>query len=444
MSDQASRRTQKTAVPSYETEGAGRPPEYRNQAAGLAKRTTSRHPGFHRSSLRDRLNWLVATAGLDSSERDLLESGAPLPITQADLMIENTVSVYGLPYGIALNFTINGHDRIVPMVIEEPAVVAAACHAARLVRACGGITADADPALMPGQIHIVDLLDAQAAATRVSQAADRLVAEARRLQPRMVSRGFGTRKITAQALPDGTLLVTFIVDVGDAMGANSVNTLLETVTPEVVAVTGGVPGVRILSNLADSRIARARVSLPDHLLKNPVHDGPDTARRIAQASALATMNPHRAATHNKGIMNGIDAVAVATGQDWRAIEAGVHSYAARTGTYQPVATWNYSNGLLHGFFEAPLVVGTVGERIRANPLASLSLKLLETVRARELATVMAAVGLAQNLAALHALTGEGIQRGHMALHQRSLPRPPALSQPSADPSTLPPENYDTT
>ncbi|MCX4784540.1 hydroxymethylglutaryl-CoA reductase, degradative [Streptomyces sp. NBC_01264] len=388
------------------------------RAASPANGRTSRYPGFHRLPLGSRVDWLTDMASLTPEERQLLQSDAPLPLTHADTMIENAVAVYGLPYALAVNFVINGTDVIVPMVIEEPSVVAAASHAARLTRSCGGISADADPALMPGQIHITDLSDANASATRVHNASARLLAEARHLQPRMVARGCGACRVTAQALPDGSLLVTFIIDVGDAMGANAVNSLLEDIAPEVVAVTGGTLGVRIISNLADHRMAHAHVDIPDRFLASRDHDASESAERIAQASLLATMSTHRAATHNKGVMNGIDAVALATGQDWRAIEAGVHAFAAHTGSYQPVTTWHHESGQLRGRFEAPIVVGTVGRRIQANPRAALSLKLMGISSARELATVMAAVGLAQNLAALRALTTEGIQRGHMALHQR--------------------------
>ncbi|MEU9132703.1 hydroxymethylglutaryl-CoA reductase, degradative [Kitasatospora sp. NPDC048540] len=379
---------------------------------------TSRHPGFHRLPLRERARVLAEAARLSRHECELLASEAPLALSTADLMIENAVGVFALPYGVAVNFTVNGRDRLVPMVTEEPSVVAAASNAARLTRACGGVSAEADPSLMTGQIHVLEVPDAEASAARVHDNAGRLVAAARRLQPRMVARGGGACAISAEALPDGSLLVHVVADVGDAMGANAVNTLVEALTPEVLAVTGGVPGIRILSNLADRRLARARVSIPDALLATAEHSGAQIAGRIVAASSLAEMSPHRATTHNKGIMNGIDAVALATGQDWRAIEAGAHAHAARTGRYRPIAVWEHEDGRLNGTFEAPLAVGTVGERIRANPRATLSLRLLEVSGARELAAVMAAVGLAQNLAALRALAGEGIQRGHMALHHR--------------------------
>lgn len=390
---------------------------------------TSRLPGFHRLPLRERVRVLAESVQLGEQELELLRSEVPLGLPAADLMIENAVGVFALPYGIAVNFLINGRDRLVPMVTEEPSIVAAASNAARLTRMCGGITAQAEPALTTGQIHVLDVPDPHASVVRVRENAGRLVDAARRLQPRMVARGGGACEVDAQVLKDGSVLVHVLVDVGDAMGANAVNSLLELLAPEVLAVTGGVLGVRILSNLADRRLARAGVSIPEELLETTGWSGDRIAARIAQASALATMSPHRAATHNKGVMNGVDALALATGQDWRAIEAGAHAYAARTGSYQPIAVWTHEAGGLNGAFEAPLAVGTVGERIRANPRAALSLRLLGVGGARELAAVMAAVGLAQNLAALRALAGEGIQRGHMALHRRCHSPDPARHAP---------------
>ncbi|MFE6103815.1 hydroxymethylglutaryl-CoA reductase, degradative [Streptomyces laurentii] len=379
----------------------------------------SRLPGFYRLPLRDRQRVVADTAGLTEDEHRDMVSEVPLTCNQVDRMIENAIGVFSLPFGVAVNFSVNGRDYLVPMVTEEPSIVAAASHAARITRECGGIDATADPSLMIGQIHVIDLPDAETAAGRLREAAPRLVETARTLQPRMVARGGGAREITATVLPDGNLLVHLVSDVGDAMGANAVNTLVEEIAPHVIRVTGGTANIRIVSNLADRRLARATATIPEDLLHDREHTGSEMARRIARASDLATHSPHRATTHNKGIMNGIDSLAVATGQDWRAIEAGAHAYAARNGTYQPLATWHHHDGHLHGSTELPLAVGTVGARITDSPRACLSLRLLGITGARELATVMAAVGLAQNLAALRALAGEGIQRGHMALHRRT-------------------------
>lgn len=380
---------------------------------------TSRLPGFHRLPLQERRDALAEAAGLCPADLEALASDVPLDAPHADLLIENAVGVFALPYGVAVNFLVNGRDRLVPMVTEEPSVVAAASNAARLVRRAGGIEAEAAPSLMTGQIHVIDLADARAAAERVERAAGRLVEQARALQPRMVARGCGARAVTATALPDGSLLVHLETDVGDAMGANAVNALVEEMAPRLLEVTGGTANIRIVSNLADRRLARARACLPEELLHTRERPGRDVARRIARACDLAAASPHRAVTHNKGIMNGIDSLALATGQDWRAIEAGAHAYAARTGAYQPLATWHHTDGHLTGRIELPLAVGTVGARITGNPRAGLSLRLLGVTGARELAAVMAAVGLAQNLAALRALADEGIQQGHMALHRRT-------------------------
>ncbi|MFE5736193.1 hydroxymethylglutaryl-CoA reductase, degradative [Streptomyces celluloflavus] len=380
---------------------------------------TSRLPGFYRLPLQERLDLLSGAADLTASEREHLESGTPLQPSQADNMIENAIGIFALPYAVAVNFQVNGRDYLIPMVTEEPSVVAAASNAARVTRECGGIEAEADPSLMIGQIHVTAVTDPETARERIRGAASQLVAMARSQQPRMVARGCGAREIDAEVLPDRSLLVHLVVDVGDAMGANTINTLVEAIAPEIVAVAGGVANVRIVSNLADRRMARARTAIGEASLKAPDRTGADIAQRIAQASQLATVSPHRAATHNKGVMNGIDAMAIATGQDWRAIEAGAHAFASRTGSYQPLATWRHENAVLRGLIEIPLAVGTVGDRIRLNPRAGLSLRLLGVSSARELAMVMAAVGLAQNFAALRALVGEGIQRGHMALHRRS-------------------------
>lgn len=396
---------------------------------------SSRLPGFYRLPVHQRQDVLAEAVGLSPADHAALASETPLDLAQADLMIENAVGIFALPYGVAVNFLVNGRDYLVPMVTEEPSIVAAASFAARLVRDCGGIEAEAEPSLMTGQIHVIDLADAEAAAVRVRQAAPRLVETARALQPRMTARGCGAREVTATALPDGTLLVHLVADVGDAMGANAVNTLVEAMAPHIVNVTGGTANIRIVSNLADRRLARARTTIPQELLRTRERTGDDVARRIARACDLATHSPHRAATHNKGIMNGVDSVALATGQDWRAIEAGAHAYAAHAGTYLPLATWRYGDGYLHGRIELPLAVGTVGARISNSPRAGLSLRLLGVAGARELAAVMAAVGLAQNLAALRALADEGIQHGHMALHLRTENHPsPAPSRPEPHPA----------
>jgi hydroxymethylglutaryl-CoA reductase len=345
--------------------------------------------------------------------------------------------------GVAPYFLGDGREYVVPMVTEEPSIVAAASNAARLVREAGGFETEAEASLMLGQIQVIDVPNPVAAVARVRAEADRLLGLARQLQPRMVARGGGAREIDAAIVADGSLAVHVTVDVGDAMGANAINSLMEGLAPEVARITGGTVNLRILSNLSDRRLARARCRIPTALLSHGEMPGELVARRIAAASDFAAASPHRATTHNKGIMNGIDSVAIATGQDWRAIEAGAHAYAARNGRYGPLAIWWVEGSALLGSLELPLAVGTVGDRIRINPRAQLALRILGVESARELARVMAAVGLAQNLAALKALATEGIQRGHMELHSRGRPAspaeigppslPPQLSSPSPEP-----------
>jgi len=381
---------------------------------------TSRIPGFHRLSREARLERLAETVGLDDAERQLLRHGEALDLATADCMIENAIGVFGLPLGIAANFLINGKDVLVPMVTEEPSVVAAASNAARLIRAGGGFTADADPSLMIGQIQLIDVPDAPAAVARLRAEAARLLDIARRLQPRMVKRGCGAREIEAQLVSDGSVAVHVIADVGDAMGANAINTLMEGLACEVAALSGGTVNLRILSNLSDRRLARAQAAIPFEVLASDGMSGETVSRRIESASNFAAASTHRAATHNKGVMNGVDAVAIATGNDWRAIEAGAHAYAARDGRYGPLAVWKVEGERLCGRLELPLAVGTVGDRIRINPRARLALRVLDVQGARGLAAVMAAVGLGQNFAALRALATEGIQRGHMELHGRGV------------------------
>lgn len=388
---------------------------------------TSRIPGFHRLPREQRLGVLAEAVGLSDAERRLLECADALDLDTADTMIENAVGVFGLPLGVAANFLINGRDYLVPMVTEEPSVVAAASNAARLVREGGGFTAQADEPLMIGQLQIIDVPDLAMAIKRLRAESPRLLEIARRLQPRMVARGGGAKEIEVDAVADGSLAVHVIADVGDAMGANAINTLMEGLASEVVAITGGDVNLRILSNLSDRRLARAQAAIPVELLAADGMSGDTVARRIESASGFAAASPHRAATHNKGVMNGIDSVAIATGNDWRAIEAGAHAYAVRNGQYGPLAVWKVESGALQGFLELPLAVGTVGDRIRMNRRAQLALRVIGTESARELAAVMAAVGLGQNFAALRALATEGIQRGHMELHGRTAEQPAAPS-----------------
>jgi hydroxymethylglutaryl-CoA reductase len=393
----------------------------------------SRNRAFRTLSRKDRLAELALEAGLDGAEvRTLL--GMPLSFANADQMVENAVGVLGVPLGVALNFVVNGREHVVPMAIEEPSVIAAASYGARIVRDAGGFTASAEPPVMIGQLQIVNVRDLDDACARLREATPRLLALADDVHPNLVARGGGARAIELRPLPDtpcGPMLVVhLLVDVVDAMGANAVNAMVEAMAPVAGALAGGEPRLRILSNLADRRLARASAAIPVGLLRARSLDGAEVARRVVEAWALAAADPYRAATHNKGIMNGVDAVALATGNDWRGIEAGAHAYAARDGRYGPLSQWQLDGEALVGTIELPLAVATVGGHLDLNPRVRLALQILGLGSARELAAVMAAVGLAQNLAALRALVTDGIQRGHMALHARGVVAsagvPPAL------------------
>lgn len=339
-------------------------------------------------------------------------------------MSENVVGTFSLPLAIATNFLIDGKDYFVPMAIEEPSVVAGASHGAKLAREGGGFTTEATPPLMIGQIQVVDLADPYEAVERLLDAKGRLLEEANKVDPVIVGLGGGAQDIEPRVIdsPRGPMLILHLLyDVRDAMGANVVNTALETIAPLVEEITGGRVNLRIISNLADRRLASAQATLPQEALTFDGFEGKEVVERILEAHAFAQADPYRAATHNKGIMNGIDGLALATGNDWRAIEAGAHAYAARNGRYSPLTSWHKDEeGNLLGSIELPISVGIVGGATWANPTAKVALKILGVKSATELSRVMAAVGLAQNLAALRALATEGIQRGHMALHARNV------------------------
>lgn len=367
---------------------------------------------------------MAEQVGLTPAEVMLLSTGG-LTLEEADHLVENVIGRFALPFAVAMNFLVNGREVLIPMVIEEPSVVAALSHAARLARAGGGFFAGSDEPVMRGQIQVVDLPDLQAAARAVEEQVEAIRSVAEAATPSIVARGGGFRGLEAVPFPEtpvGPMLVVYIFyDVRDAMGANAVNTVCEAVAPLIAKITGGRAVLRILSNLADRRRAWAEVRIPPEALETSEFPGDVVIQGILEAQALAEVDPYRAATHNKGIMNGIDAVALATGNDWRAIEAGAHAYAARDGRYRPLTRWwRDEQGALCGRIELPLAVGIVGGTTQAHPLARVALKILGVSSARELAEIMAAVGLAQNLAALRALATEGIQRGHMALHARQI------------------------
>jgi len=386
--------------------------------------SNSRLPGFFRLDPTDRLGVIAELVDFGAQEVAALKGEPGLELEQANRMIENVVGVYGLPLGIATNLRVNHRDVLVPLAIEEPSVVAGLSYAARLVREGGGFYAHAQEPIMIGQIQVVDVVDPHAARLRLLARKDELLERANQLDPVLVGLGGGARDLEVRVLdsPLGPMLgVHLLYDTRDAMGANAVNTAVEALAPDVERITGGRVVLRILSNLADRRLVRAWGRVPKEVLgRDDVQ--PDVAvQRILEAYAFALVDPYRAATHNKGIMNGIDAVLIATGNDWRAVEAGAHAYAARSGRYQPLTTWERTpSGDLVGTIELPIAAGIVGGATRVHPQAKAAIKLLGVSTARELAEILAAVGLAQNLAALRALALEGIQQGHMRLHARQV------------------------
>ncbi len=386
---------------------------------------SSRLAGFYGWSPDERIAQIAQGAGLTEEETTALRGAAGLDLPRANQMIENVAGLYGLPLGIATNFTVNGRDVLVPMVIEEPSVVAGASFAAKLARAGGGFRAVTTPPEMIGQIQVLDVADPWSARFALLAAREELLAQANATDPVIVGLGGGARDLDVRVLeqtPAGPMLAVHLVfDCRDAMGANAVNTACEALAPHIERITGGRVLLRILSNLADRRLARAHCTLPLEALATNHFSGERVAQGIVEAWAFAAADPYRAATHNKGIMNGVDAVVIATGNDWRAVEAGAHAYAARSGRYTSLSTWaRDAEGNLVGTLEMPLAVGIVGGATRVHPVAQVALKILGVQTARELAEIVVSVGLAQNLAALRALATEGIQRGHMRLHARQV------------------------
>lgn len=380
----------------------------------------SRLSGFHRQPLSSRREVLRQLGVLAEADWATLD-GAGLSLDEADRLSENVIGLFGLPLCIGTNLVLNGRDVLVPMVIEEASVVAAMSHGALLTRAGGGVCAEADAPVMMGQLQVLEVPDMAKAIASLQAERVALLAAADRPHPTLLSLGGGARQLDCRVLPStvGEMLIVEVrMDVRDAMGANAINTSMEAVAPLVEQLTGGRVVVRILSNLADDRLARASCRIPTDALGSDEWPGALVAQRIVEASAFAEADVHRAATHNKGIMNGIDAVALATGNDWRALEAGAHAHAARSGRYAPLSTWHLAEGALVGQLEMPMAVGIVGGATQAHPLARLALRILGVETASDLAQILAAVGLVQNLAALRALATEGIQRGHMRLHAR--------------------------
>ena len=415
--------------------------------------TNSRIAGFYKLSLDEKLDALAKASGGTPVDFKLLTA------QQADKMVENVVATHNLPLGIGLNFKINGVDRLVPMVIEEPSVVAGASFMAKLARKGGGFFATTSAPEMIGQIQLLDVADIHSAKMAIYEARESLLAEVDNIDPILKKLGGGARDIEVRIIEDSPigkfLVLHLIYDVRDAMGANAINTACEKLAPRIEALTGGRVHLKILSNLSDRRMARVRCTIPvdalafetapslglspeggEKVVEKPTKvlppsgegfrkgggfTGEQVRDGIIEAYAFAAVDPYRAATHNKGIMNGVDAVVIATGNDWRAIEAGAHAYAARDGKYTSLSTWGKdTDGNLVGTLEMPMAVGIVGGATKVHPTAQAALKLMQVKTASELAEIIVSVGLAQNLAALRALATEGIQRGHMSLHARQV------------------------
>lgn len=407
----------------------------------------SRLSGFYQLPLDERVAILANWAQLAPQDVALLSQG--MGVERGDKMIENVVGRYDLPLAIATNFTINGRDYLIPLVVEEPSVVAAVSFAARLARVGGGFRTGSTEPIMIAQVQLLDVVDPTAATTAILAAKEELLALAN-TSPTIARLGGGPKDIEVRWLPQTPtvpmMVVHLLFDARDAMGANAVNTAAETIAPRLEQLSGGRALLRILSNYSDRRRAWAEVVIPANAFASAEFKGDEVIQGIAHANALAVVDPYRAATHNKGILNGIDAVALATGNDWRAIEAGAHAFAAHNGQYAALTDWRaifdlaemptsttfldetgivalptgVELPLLYGRLELPLAVGIVGGATRAHPVAQVAMKILNVGSARELSEVMAAVGLAQNLAAIRALATDGIQRGHMALHARQM------------------------
>jgi hydroxymethylglutaryl-CoA reductase len=373
---------------------------------------------FYKLSLEERLRTVQEFSGLSDEEVQILKIGT-LPIPSAQRMIENVIGVLPVPLGIAVNFLVNDRDYLIPMAIEEPSVVAAASHAAKMARARGGFKTSSTEPIMIGQVQIIKSPAPRNAEKQILSSKQEILNKANQQDPTLVSKGGGAKDLRVRILPSlaGTMVIAeLLVDCRDAMGANVVNTMAEAVAPMLEKLSGGTANLRVISNLADKRIARATA----HFSREDL-GGEEVVEGIVQAYAFAAADPYRCATHNKGVMNGVTAVCLATGNDTRAIEAGAHAYAARTGHYSPLTSWHKDeNGDLEGSIELPAAVGIVGGITAVHPAAKISLKILRVRTAKELGEVMAAVGLAQNLAALRALAAEGIQRGHMSLHARNI------------------------
>ena len=383
--------------------------------------SSSRLPGFYELPLRQRLDVVQGFASLTPEEREVIAHCGPLSPALVDVFIENGIGTFTLPLGIATNFLINGKDLIVPMAVEETSVLAAASHGAKLARAGGGFHCESSAPVMTGQVQVF-CSDPRSLETFLQAEPQRLLQWANEGQDRLMSRGGGAKSFRHEYIaPIQSVIIYIDVDTRDAMGANIVNTMCERIATHLEQELNVVTGLRILTNLSDKRLASARCVIPSSAFDSNEYRGIEVVKRIEQAYLFAFHDPYRAATHNKGVMNGIDPVAIATGNDWRAIEAGAHAYCARSGHYRPMTSWSANaDGDLEGHIEIPLAVGTVGGVTKLHPTAQAALRILGSPSSQELAEIMVAVGLAQNLSALRALASEGIQQGHMGLHQKNL------------------------
>ncbi len=379
------------------------------------------HKKLYQLSREERLQYIANQANL--RPEDVNNLSGSLPMKTADAMIENVINIYGLPLGMAQYFIVNGREVFVPMVIEEPSVIAGASYMAKLARSSGGFHARTTPPEMIGQIQLLDIEDFDKTLQILAEHKADIINKAAEVSPSMVARGGGPRDVQFRLIeksPIGSFIVIHVIyDVRDAMGANLINTIVEHLGPIIENLTGGRVHLTILSNLTDTRLAQASVTVYKESLAFENFSGEQVRDGIIEAWAFAEADPYRAATHNKGIMNGVDAVLLATGNDWRGIEAGAHAYAARSGRYTSLSKWEQdADGHLRGSLEIPMAVGIVGGVTRIHPMAAACLKLMGVSTANELAEIIASVGLAQNLAALRVLATEGIQRGHMRLHTR--------------------------
>lgn len=384
---------------------------------------SSRLPGFYKLPVSERQDRLSSLKNLSPEEQYVLRHES-LPAGVADHLIENVVGIFGMPMGIAANFRINNRDLLIPMAVEEASVVAAASHIAKLVRDHGKLTTSSSEPIMIGQIQMVNLPDPEGAKQRILDAKEKILKIANDQDPVLNELGGGAKDVEArvlQTIRGPMLVVHLLVDVRDAMGANAVNTMAEALALFLEGISGGKVLLRIVSNLADRRIAKARLEVAPEAFDEHNWKGTEVVEGVLNAYAFAHADPYRAATHNKGIMNGVDPVLIATGNDWRAVESGAHAFAARSGRYGPLTKWERAeNGNLIGEIELPMPIGLVGGATKVHPGAKLALKIMGIHTARELGEIIAAVGIVQNLAALRSLVTEGIQKGHMVLHARNV------------------------